>query len=339
MPTRPRSTKKLTSYESQQVHEVAAWKSKPPNPIAESWNLAALQAAKAVTWLLPKVLIQSVIEASYKTAEFLANRDGVAQRAGVDDITELRKRPLEECDRLAKEVALASKAVAFAEGAATGAGGLWTTAIDVPILFVSALRTIVRMGYCYGYEADRSADRYYNLGILTIAMAGSLATRLERLDQLQDLNEILVEETQVDLLRSELLSFLFQLEIFEEVPGIGILSGALLNLKFMHDVDTAARRVFQERWLTDNGKVPAISPAEEIARNLTPGWSGLAGRATYSAIYHAAFGMALPVFAARSLWPINGVAQLMKAETGLVSRRRRGRCDVNEVAVERAALD
>ena len=29
---------------------------------------------------------------------------------------------------------------------------------------------------------------------------------------------------------SELLSFLFQLEIFEDEPGIGIVSGGLLNL-------------------------------------------------------------------------------------------------------------
>jgi hypothetical protein len=53
MTTQSRSAKdRLTPYESQQIAQIAAWKSQPPNPIAEFWNLAVLQAAKAVTWLL-----------------------------------------------------------------------------------------------------------------------------------------------------------------------------------------------------------------------------------------------------------------------------------------------
>jgi EcsC protein family len=295
MPTRTRSSrKKLTAYEAEQVDEIARWKSQPPNPLAELWNLVALQAAKAVTFLLPDVLVRSAIEASYKAAEKLAARHTLAARAGVDDVTQLRKKSLEECDKLASEVARISKAVATAEGAATGMGGMITTAIDVPLQFVSALRTIVRMGYCYGYAADKPSDRYFNLGILTTATAGSLATRLERLDSLHDLEEILVEETQVDLVRSELLSFLFQLEVFEEIPGIGVVSGALLNLSFMHRVNETARKVFQERWLKDGGKVSEIAPFEDLERNLAPGLVGLSGRAAYSLMYHAAFGATFP---------------------------------------------
>lgn len=36
-----------------------------------------------------------------------------------------------------------------------------------------------------------------------------------------------------------------------------IASGALLNLSFMRRVDVTARRVFQERWLKENGKIEA----------------------------------------------------------------------------------
>jgi EcsC protein family len=166
-----------------------------------------------------------------------------------------------------------------------------------PLLFASALRTIIRIGQCYGYPGSHPRDRYFNLGVLTIATAGSVATRLERLDQVKDLEELLVEETQVDMIRSELLSFIFQLEVFEEIPGIGIASGALLNLSFMQRVAVTARRVFQERWLTENGKSRAIAPAVESPRSIAAGVARLAGRAGYSACYCAAFGVALPVFA------------------------------------------
>ena len=46
----------------------------------------------------------------------LAGRPNIAQRAGVGDITELRGKPLEECDRLAGQVAMTARVLAAAEG-------------------------------------------------------------------------------------------------------------------------------------------------------------------------------------------------------------------------------
>jgi hypothetical protein len=103
-----------------------------------------LQVAKLVTKLVPEKAVRSAVELSYSGAEKLAGRASIARQAGVEDIAELRRKPLDECDRLAKEVAMATMAVAAVEGAVTGAGGAVTTLIDVPLLFGSALRTIVR---------------------------------------------------------------------------------------------------------------------------------------------------------------------------------------------------
>ncbi len=322
MPTRERAASKaLTTYEKQQVAQIAAWKSKPVNPIAEVWNIVVLQAAKAVTFFVPDVLVRSAIELSYSAAHKLAPPQSIARQAGVKNVRDLRKTPLEECDRLAQRVSAAARTLATVEGAATGAGGAATTLLDVPLLFASALRTIIRIGQCYGYPGGEPQDRYFNLGVLTIATAGSVATRMERLDQLKDLEVLLVEETQVDMIRSELLSFIFQLEVFEEVPGIGIASGALLNLSFMHRVDVTARRVFQERWLTDNGKSRGIEPAVESPRAITAGLAGLAGRAAISACYFAAFGAALPVFAVASLVALPDTGS-QQAGSGSASRTR-----------------
>jgi hypothetical protein len=151
------------------------------------------------------------------------------------DIKELKNKAVEECDRLAHRASIAARTLATAEGAVTGVGGIRTTTIDVPLLFISALRTIVRISHCYEYSGDDPRDRYFNLGILTIATAGTLASRLERLDQLQDLEKLLIEETQVDLIRSELLSFLFQLDIPSGLLRADVL--ALLGHRALHEED------------------------------------------------------------------------------------------------------
>ena len=210
-------------------------------------------------------------------------------------------RPLEECDRLAIAVGATAEAIAAVEGAATGAGGVITTLLDVPLLFVLGLTTIRKIGHCYGYPLERHKDRHFVLGVMIAAMAGSLEVRRERINRLRELEELLIEETQEDLLTEEALSFLFQLEIFAGIPGVGIISGAVLNWLFMRRVEEAARMVFQERWLRDNGKVEHIEPAAAHARHLAPGWAGALNRVAYSGCYCMGFGVALPVYAIGSL--------------------------------------
>ena len=290
----------LTEYEKEQVERIAAWKSEPPNIVAESWHLLVLQLAKFVTKFLPEAAVRLAIESSYAAAEKLVGRQNVADRrvSGTS----------RNCEGNRWKNATGSPARCDDRESPGRRGGCRDRgrrcrhdSDRCPASLASALRTILRIGYCYGYPADAAKDRYFNLGILTIATAGSLATRLERLDQIKDLEEILIEETQVDLIRSELLSFLFQLEVFEEVPGIGVISGALLNLKFMHQVDVTARKVFQERWLKENGKITEIAAAESLPRNLALGWTGLAGRALYSTVHKVSFGVTLPAYAAISV--------------------------------------
>ena len=262
---------------------------------------------RVVEKLIPDRSVQAAIEKSYDIAARLGRSEDIQRRAGVKDLHELRDKPMEECDRLAKEVGLAAQTLAVAEGAATGAGGVLTTLIDVPLLFVLAMRTIIKIGHCYGYPLEHHKGRHFVLGVLLTALSDSLETRHLRLNRLRDLEELLVVETQEEILTEELLSFLFQLEIFEEVPGVGAISGAVLNLAFMRRVDETAQRIFQERWLRGNGKIGTIAPAVAANRHLARGWSGTLGRATYSGCYCLGFGVAFPVYAVASLFqPMNG---------------------------------
>ena len=66
MLTRKKAAKaKLTAYESEQIREIAKWKSQPPNPLSELWNQLALIPAKLVAKLIPDVVVRSAIERAY----------------------------------------------------------------------------------------------------------------------------------------------------------------------------------------------------------------------------------------------------------------------------------
>ena len=296
----------LTEYESQQVRAIAAWKAKPTNPFDELLRRITLAGANLVEKIIPDRAVQVAIEKLYSAALMLANQEDIKREAGVRDLAELRSKPLEDCDRLALRVGAASRIWATIEGAATGAGGVFTTIIDVPVLFVLSLRTIMKIGHSYGYPVDRQADQNFVMGVMIASLSASLETRLDRLKELREIEELLLEETQEEIVAQEALSLLFQLEIFEEVPAIGVISGAALNLVCMHRVSNTARRVFQERWLVDNGKVEWIEPLVAHDRHLVPGWSGALGRAAYSGCYSVSFAATLPAWVVFSMFrPVN----------------------------------
>jgi hypothetical protein len=284
----------LTEYESDQVRQIAAWKSQPPNPLAELWKILTRPAAQAIRVIIPDQWIETLLESADTAASRLTWHQDVKTEAGVSDIAELRDGPLEVCDRMAQRTGLIAQVVAIAEGAATGAGGVWTTLLDVPLLFVLGLRTVRKIGSEYGYHLDEPRDRTFVLGVLLVALSGSLEIRRERLHRLRELEEMLIEETIEDVIVEEIVSLIFQLELFEDIPGVGVISGAVLNMAFMHRVKTTARRVFQERWLRDNGKVRVIEPAQAHPTALVPGLKGALGRAVYSGSYAVGFGVALP---------------------------------------------
>jgi hypothetical protein len=291
----------MTPYEADQVRRIAAWKSEPPNPLSELWKRLSLPAARAIDRIIPDRAVQAAITKAYDASERLAGQEDIKRRAGVRDLSELAQGPLERCDRLAIEAGGSAQVLGAVEGAVTGAGGLLTTFLDVPLLFVLALATIRRIGHCYGYPLEHHKDRHFALGVMTAALAGSLEVRRERVHRLRELEDLLVEETEEDIILEEALSFLFQLEIFADIPGVGTISGAALNWHFMRRVDETARMVFQERWLRDIGKVEHIEPVEAHARHLALGWTGTLNRVAYSGCYCLGFGVALPAYAVASL--------------------------------------
>ena len=292
---------RLTDYESNQIRKIAVWKSKPPNPFAEIFHRVTAPGVKLVEKVIPDRLVHAAINGSFDLAEKLAGKSDVKRQAGVRALHDLRKKPLEECDHLALQTERLAQVYAVVEGAATGAGGILTTLIDIPLLFILALRTILRTGYCYGFPLDRR-DRHFVVAVLTAAISGTPEVRRKRLDEIHELEDLLIEGVQEDLLSEELLSILFQLEIFESIPGIGAISGAAINLAFMNRVATTAHRVFQERWLRDNGKVRSIAPVPLHPRDLVGGWGGAVSARAYSSFHAASFGVALPVCLLASLF-------------------------------------
>ena len=333
-----RKEKPLTEYEARQVENIAAWKAEFPNPFGELFRRAAQPLAKAAEAIIPDHVALLAIDAAYKASDLAAATRDIEREAGVADIAEMRHQPLEVCDGLSRRVGTFAQGVATVEGALTGAGGVWTTLLDMPLLFTLCLRTIIKIGRCYGYALDRPTDKAWVLGAFAVALSSTKERRLELVARLREIEDIMIEQSEEQVVVEEAAALLTQIEVFEDIPVFGAVTGAWLNLSVAHKTDVTARHLFQERWLRDNGKVDAIEPAPEDGRIPSMrGWTGAFARAGYASLRGLGFGVALPVWlVAAIVAPIGSSLRSRLERTpshrDAASHRRRTQHDADERA-------
>ncbi|MDG3007104.1 EcsC family protein [Paludisphaera mucosa] len=291
----------LTAYERRQVGAIAAWKGETQGWGARAVARVRRPLARLGESLIPDAALRKVLdgldaalEAEPRVAAFLAE-------SGVESLEALKLGPLERCDRLADRVGVRAERLAMGMGAVAGAGGLITELAGLPLLLAAALRAIHRTGLCYGYNLDGPADRSYLLGVLELSTVDDPDVRVrirERLARLARGRERPGDPpVGLDGLEGCVAGDL----ALEAVPFVGDPVAIVLDYMMMRRVDRTARMVFRERWLRDAGRIEGeIAPAPPHPRDdALRAFGDLAGQAAYVTGFGLAFGVVLPLAAAR----------------------------------------
>ena len=262
-----------SNYEDSQVKAIVEWKNTEPSVVSQGLGVLATP----LTWTLKKVIPESAMKAVLNGANsaggFLADEGDILRDAGVGSIEELRHKDLKVSDELANSVHNWAIGIAAGEGAVTGAGGIGTIAADIPAVLTLALRTIHKIALCYGYKADSEDEKNFVLNVLSAAGSNSMAEKNEALLALKAIQVIIHKNTWKAIEQKAAASagkeaaivairgLCKQLGInftkrkaMQVIPLIGAGIAAAVNADFLRDVGYAARRSYQQRWLSDNGK-------------------------------------------------------------------------------------
>lgn len=256
----------LTEYELRQVCAIAAWKGERPGPARALAHRAGRSLGKLSSKLVPERPVKAALSALNQAASRIARddsvlKDPVLQEAGVSSLADIAAQPLEFSDRLADRVIADAGGIALGMGAATGAGGPLSAAAGIPALLFGALRAIHRVSHAYGYDFEPERERRLMLGVLSLSTAATPEQRLQAMEgyrlQIESafFNQA-VEETAIKALQRAVLG----VELGAMVPDFNVACGAYLSRQFVTRAGVAAKRVFQELWLRDRGKVVWIAP-------------------------------------------------------------------------------
>jgi EcsC protein family len=284
----------LTDYEARQADEIAAWKSERPSRLMAAFRGIGRPISRLLARAVPETTVRALAVKAEAMSKSLIGPPEISLDRGQKEPSETLFWSLAECDALAITISGSAERRAILEGAIAGLGGIVTATLNVPILLAATQRSIFRIGRCYGFPLDGESDRLFVLGILELSTADHPARRQAIHEEIRDLVTSVPNGKAINL--DGLEQVLLQDLAIGAVPLLGDITWIPMNYDIVRRVDITARRVFQERWLSDRGKVTEVVPAHESGRRSSlQGAFGLVGQLCYAGIYGIAFGVTVPL--------------------------------------------
>ncbi len=275
---------KQSDYLMQQYALIKAWENEEPGVVSKTFGKLLSPVGKLISVVVPEKVIESAINAANAAAQYLTDTDDVLRDGKVESIEELRTKDLKLCDEMADSVHNWAVGIATAEGVAGGFVGLPGLAADIPFITTLALRTIHKIGVCYGYVADVSnaeEEKAFVLGVLAAANASTLGEKASFILGLKQISLLiqrnawkkLAEMGSASFLAKSIVSVrqaakligvnLTKRKASQSIPFIGGAVGAALNASFINDIAWAARRSYQRRWLEENKVIEPEASVDE----------------------------------------------------------------------------
>lgn len=197
-------------------------------------------------------------------------KEGSSSNIGVDEIA---AAPLSMMNEVAMELRESRATFATVQGATTGIGGIFTLALDIPLLIGTSLKVLQEMSLSYGYRPEEKKERLFVVKCLQFASSDivgkkAILAELSQFDdphaqkdviaQLQGWREVVVTYTE---------NFGWK-KLFQMVPIAGILFGAYLNRSTVQDVAEAGMMLYRKRRILE--RMREIDQRDRIDSTIPP---------------------------------------------------------------------
>ena len=245
-------TRNATDYERDRIREIAEWKGTEPGQVARWLGRLAAPVDKAIRSALTEETVENALaEANRMAGKMLAQRG------------EETPADLESADAAALASRNWAVGYAAAGGAGAGAAGIAGLVVDIPFTITMALRAIRRIGADYGYAGEEESD--FAMRVLAVAAANSAREKETAIAVIEKEAEpspsnigasrgAVGKEGAIFATRSIAAAVAKNLvgrKAAQAIPVVGAAIGAAASMSFLDDVCTAARCLYQERFLRD----------------------------------------------------------------------------------------
>ncbi|MEH6995727.1 EcsC family protein [Neobacillus drentensis] len=164
----------------------------------------------------------------------------------------LEQVPISKMDEIAEEIRNSRTKIATVQGATTGIGGLFTLAVDIPVLLGLSLKVLQEIAVCYGYDPKEKSERIFIVKCLQFSSSDIVGKKaiLEDLTSfnLGNQNNQMISQLQGwrEVVTTYRDSFGWK-KLFQMIPIAGMIFGAFINRSSIGDVAEAGKMLYRKR--------------------------------------------------------------------------------------------
>lgn len=158
---------------------------------------------------------------------------------------------LYERDELLVEKLTVYRRTAIAEGAGTGAGGIFLGLADFPILLSIKMKFLFEVASIYGFQADSYGERLFLLHVFQLAFSSD-EKRKETFYIITDWEKQKEELRDMDwrVFQQEYRDHMDIVKMLQLIPGFGAVFGAYANHNLLEQLGETAMNVYRMRYLS-----------------------------------------------------------------------------------------
>lgn len=162
------------------------------------------------------------------------------------------KLPLASMDGIAANIIESSSKTATIQGASTGIGGIFTLAIDIPLLLGISLKALQEIAISYGYDPTEQSERIFIVKCLQFASSDIVGKKAILDDLVAFHSDVKSGQvmSQLQGWREVMLTYRDNFgwkKMFQMIPIAGILFGAYLNRSTLQAVTESGKMMYRKR--------------------------------------------------------------------------------------------
>ncbi|HLR68896.1 EcsC family protein [Virgibacillus alimentarius] len=157
---------------------------------------------------------------------------------------------LEERDHLLKEKLSSYRKTAVAEGAGTGAGGIFLGLADFPLLLSIKMKFLFDAAAVYGFNTDEYEERLFILHVFQLAFSNDEKRRetFHIIDHWEETKKTLVDMDWY-VFQQEYRDYIDLVKLAQLIPGFGAIVGAYANYNLLDQLGETAMNAYRMRYL------------------------------------------------------------------------------------------
>ena len=171
----------------------------------------------------------------------------------IHTITDIGQMPLADMISISEKLQNDRVKLATVQGASTGIGGIFTLAIDIPVILGMALKTLQEIAIIHGYDPNDKMERIFIVKCLQFASADivgkeAILTELASMHEDKQASENMISQLQgwQEVFFTYRDQFGWK-KLFQMVPIAGMIFGAYANKGMIQDITETGIMLYRKR--------------------------------------------------------------------------------------------